>query len=412
MRVGNLFPCLRGSDLQKDAQPVDKKLPLVSIIEDAAGITSEKPAIKELEIQENQQTCPERGGLWLQFAAAISASFAVMACGGYLGWTSPALPHLQGPNSEFPVTVYQGSWIASLYTLGGIIGSLLSPLLINRLGRKFSLLAFAIPQLAGWGLIIAARSYVILYVARFVAGIAHGGIYNVAVIYFAEIADKDIRGAFGTLLKMCTNLGGLFVTTAGAYLPYDKLNLVSLLLPLVFVSTFIFMPESPYFFLIQNREDRATRSLMQLRRLKRPESVKKDIDAMRDAYSLEADVSMITWLPIAALIVYEIMVALGIGTIPYVILGEIFPTNVKGPAVAAGIIIGSIFAFVVGLGFQALNKVAGIHSTFWFFSGCCAAGTLWVYIITPETKGKTLEEIQAIFNPPRERQARSQDGVA
>ncbi|XP_031782685.1 facilitated trehalose transporter Tret1 isoform X2 [Nasonia vitripennis] len=447
-----------------------------------------------------------------------------MACGGYLGWTSPALPHLQGPNSEFPVTAYQGSWIASLYTLGGIIGSLLSPLLINRLGRKFSLLAFAIPQLAGWGLIIAARSYVILYVARFVAGIAHGGIYNVAVIYFAEIADKDIRGAFGTLLKMCTNLGGLFVTTAGAYLPYDKLNLVSLLLPLVFVSTFIFMPESPYFFLIQNREDRATRSLMQLRRLKRPESVKKDIDAMRDAviegqrsgqhalrelvmnrgtrrglwillslkvtqqlsghmaivaytqeifshsgsklepqyavivlglaqlaaglaaaslvdrvgrrilillsgsfaavslalvglfffmkYSLEADVSMITWLPIAALIVYEIMVALGIGTIPYVILGEIFPTNVKGPAVAAGIIIGSIFAFIVGLGFQALNKVAGIHSTFWFFSGCCAAGTLWVYIITPETKGKTLEEIQAIFNPPRERQARSQDDVA
>lgn len=439
-----------------------------------------------------------------------------MACGGFLGWTSPALPHLVGPDSSFPVTAYQGSWIASLYTLGGIAGSLLSPFMIDRLGRKVSLLVFALPQLAGWGLIIAARSYLVLYAARFVAGIAHGGVYNVAVIYFAEIADKDVRGAFGTLLKMCTNLGGLFVTTAGAYLPYDQLNLVSLSLPLVFVATFVFMPETPYFHLIRNREDLAVKSLLRLRRLERPESVRKDIDAMRESvvegqrsgrsalrelvtrrgnrrglwillslkatqqlsghmaiiaytqeifshsgsqlapqhavillglaqlaaglvaaslvdrvgrrililfsgssaalalalvglfffmkYSLKADVSMITWLPIVALIAYEIMVALGIGTIPYVILGEIFPTNVKGAAVASGIIIGSILAFIVGLGFQALNDAAGIHTTFWFFSGCCAAGTLWVYVITPETKGKTLEEIQAIFNPKRDKQ--------
>lgn len=438
-----------------------------------------------------------------------------MACGGYLGWTSPALPHLTGPSSPFPVTVYQGSWIASLYTLGGIAGSLLSPLLIDRFGRKWSLLLFAIPQLAGWGLIIPAKSYRILYVARFVAGIAHGGVYNVAVIYFAEIADKDIRGAFGTLLKMCTNLGTLFVTTAGAFLSYEQLNLASLALPVLFVCTFVFMPESPYYYLIHNQEDKATKTLLRLRRLDNPESVCKDIQVMHSSvvesrrsgesalrelffnkgnrrglwillslkvtqqfsghmavvaytqeifshsgsklapqhavivlglaqllagllaasivdrvgrrililfsgtsaalslffvglffylkYGIQVDVSMITWLPIIALIAYEIMVALGIGTVPYVILGEIFPTNVKGPAVASGIIIGSIFAFVVGLGFQALNSVAGIHTTFWFFSGCCIAGTLWVYAITPETKGKTLEEIQAVFNPKVEK---------
>lgn len=73
MRVGNLFPCLRGSDLQKDVQPVNKKLPVVSIIEDA--LAAEKPAIKELEIQENEEACLERGGLWLQFAAAISGQY-------------------------------------------------------------------------------------------------------------------------------------------------------------------------------------------------------------------------------------------------------------------------------------------------------------------------------------------------
>ena len=444
----------------------------------------------------------------------VSASFAVMACGGHVGWTSPALPHLKGPDSEFPVTDYQGSWIASFYTLGGILGSLLSPLLIDRIGRKYSLLLFAAPQVAGWAMIIAAKSYVTLYIARFVAGIAHGGVYNVAVIYFAEIADKDIRGAFGTLLKMCTNIGGLYATTAGAYLTYNNLNVVELLLPLIFVSTFVFMPETPYFYLVRNRQDKATKCLLKLRRLDNPERVEADIDSMQESvlesqkskgnalkelickpgnrrglwillslkmtqqfsghmaivaytqeifshsgsqlepqyavvilglaqlvagiaaaglidrvgrrililisgitagfalalvglffylkYSLESDVSMITWLPIVALIGYEIMVALGIGTIPYVILGEIFPANVKGAAVAFGIIIGSIFAFIVGLGFQALNTVAGIHTTFWLFALSCISGTLWVYAITPETKGKTLEEIQAIFNPKSE----------
>ncbi|XP_058790853.1 facilitated trehalose transporter Tret1-like isoform X2 [Phymastichus coffea] len=504
MRVINLLPCLRSAaDLQ---QHIDR------------NATTEKQTSKEVELQDSTSS-RERGGIWLQIIAAISASFAVMACGGYLGWTSPALPHLLSTRSSFPVTVQQASWIASLYTLGGIFGSLLSPLMVDRLGRKLSLLAFAMPQLAGWGLIIGAHSYPVLYVARLVAGISHGGIYNVAVIYLAEIADKDIRGAFGTMLKMCTNLGGLFVTSLGAYLTYDQLNVASLSLPVIFVATFVFMPESPYFYLIQHREEEAVRSLMRLRRVSNAGDVIKDVAIMREAvlagqrsgrsalrelvsdrgnrrglwillslkvtqqlsghmaivaytqeifghsesalkpqyavivlgvaqlaaglaaaglidrlgrrvlvlfsgvsaalalalvglffflkYSLRADVSTVTWLPVAALVLYEIMVALGIGTIPYVILGEIFPTNVKGPAVASGIIIGSVFAFVVGLGFHALNQAAGIHTTFWFFSGCCAAGTTWVYMITPETKGKTLEEIQVLFNPNKKKDVES-----
>lgn len=141
-------------------------------------------------------------GYYVPFTACIS----LMACGVHLGWTSPSLPHLYA-NPEIPVTQAQGSWIASLYTLGAIAGSVLSPLCVDRLGRKFSLLVFMLPQLAGWGLIIAAKSFSVLYVARFVAGLGHGGICNVSVIYLAEIADKNIRGALGTFFKLCMNVG-------------------------------------------------------------------------------------------------------------------------------------------------------------------------------------------------------------
>ncbi|KAK0181950.1 hypothetical protein PV327_000127 [Microctonus hyperodae] len=459
---------------------------------------------------ESQQCVPERGSQWLQFIAAMSACLAVIACGGHLGWTSPALPHLTNPDVEGSITKSQGSWVTSLYTIGAIIGSLISPICVDRLGRKYSLLVFALPQLAGWGLIIIANNVILLYTARLIAGIAHGGIFNVTVIYLGEIADKNIRGALGTFLKMSTNIGTLFVTTIGANLPYWKLNLVSLSIPLIFILIFSFMPETPYFYLIKGRITDAEQSLMSLRRLKYRESVREDIALMNDAvvegkkskqnffkelirtrgnrraliillglkatqqfsghmavvaytqeifshsgstlppaqavvilgvfqlvagfmaaglvdrlgrrilmlvsglssavalvavgvffylkYYLHADVSSITWLPIVALIAYDVMEVFGIGTLPYVLLGELFPTNVKGAAVASGILVGSVFATLVGLGFQAMNSVLGIHWTFWIFSICCIIGTLFVYFITPETKGKTLEEIQIVLN--------------
>ncbi|KAJ8668129.1 hypothetical protein QAD02_009792 [Eretmocerus hayati] len=470
MRVASLLGCLRtGPDValnSKEQQVQRAHKYIVNGNSKGDDIFAMKLALHQA--QQQQELQPEKRRLWLQIAAAISASLAIMGCGGYLGWTSPALPYLKSKSSPYPVTDEQGSWIVSLYILGGILGSLLSPVIVDRLGRKPSLLLFAIPQLAGWCLIIPAKSYWTLYVARLIAGIAHGGIYNVAVIYFAEIADKDIRGAFGTLLKMCTNLGSLYASIAGALLSYNNLNFVELVLPVLFVGSFWFMPETPYYHLVKGREDRATKSLMQLRRLKKPESVSADISSMRTAVeecrvnsstnaihellfnkanrrglwillslkatqqfsghmaivaytqeifdasgtsiepsyavvllglaqlgagilaaalvdrlgrrplillsgasasvalglfghffylkdSLNRDVSSITWLPVVALVGYEIMVALGIGTI------------------------------------------VGIHGSFWAFGACCALGTAWVVAITPETKGKSLEEIQEIL---------------
>jgi sugar porter (SP) family MFS transporter len=432
----------------------------------------------------------------------------MIGCGGHLGWTSPALPYLTGPDSEIPVTAYQGSWITSLYILGAIVGSLLSPLIVNRLGRKRALLMFVMPQLAGWAMIASAHSHELLYGARFVAGLGHGGVLNVSVIYLAEIADKRVRGAFGTLLKSSSNLGSLFSATIGAYLSYDQLNLVSLAPSLFFLGSFIFAPESPYFYLIHNREDQAVQAMLRLRRLRKPESVRQDLEVMRlaveegkrtqgglwelvakrsnrqglwillslkatqqlsgqlaiTAYAQEilghsgsrlapehavivlgcaqivsgllaaglidrlgrrfllvgsgcgaslalaavgsffyareemgANVSGFTWIPIFALVSYEIIAGVGINTVPYVIIGEIFPTNVKGQAVATSIIIGSLFGFVISLSFQALNAVAGIHTTFWFFAVCCCSGCVLIYFITPETMGMSLEEVQELF---------------
>lgn len=58
-------------------------------------------------------------------------------CGGaVIGWSSPALPELQSPNSTVPLTPEQGSWVGSLLAVGSFIGALPAGSVADLLGRK------------------------------------------------------------------------------------------------------------------------------------------------------------------------------------------------------------------------------------------------------------------------------------
>jgi len=56
-------------------------------------------------------------------------------------------------------------------------------------------------------------------------------------------------------------------------------------------------------------------------------------------------------------------------------------------------------AFVVTYTFADLKAAIGDHSVFWIFSGFSALGTLFCIFILPETKGRSLDEIQLLFGP-------------
>lgn len=222
----------------------------------------------------------------------------------------------------------------------------------------------------------------------------------------------------------------------GPYVSIQALAGVNLILPITFVLTFIFLPESPYFYLKQDRSERAERSLTNLRsgdiriEMKNIElNVQEDMknqgtwsDLITEATNRKAlwlsigiftiqqlcgsaavvayaqtifsktantfqphhqsivlgcvqvatctvsvllvdrvgrkpllilsalgvglmngtvgtffffqdyqkaNVSSVDWIPMAALIVYIVCYAIGLSTVPYVIIGEMFPTNVK-----------------------------------------------------------------------------------
>lgn len=110
------------------------------------------------------------------------------------------------------------------------------------------------------------------------------------------------------------------------------------------------------------------------------------------------DVSNIFWLPIASLLVFIITYNLGLAPLAWAILGEMFPSNAKSLASIIACCACLILTFVTSAFFPYLVGVIGMAQSFWLFAAFCAACLFFVYFVVPETKGKSLLEIQRMLN--------------
>ncbi|XP_051161417.1 facilitated trehalose transporter Tret1-like [Leptopilina boulardi] len=367
-------------------------------------------------------------------------------------------------------------------------------------------LLFSLFQVIGWILIIFAQDYIIICLGRICHGFAESALFDFISVYIAEIAEKRIRGKLGTMLKVAAFTGIFYAGCLGAFVSYQTMNLMCLLMPLIFLSTFPFMPESPYFCLMKGQNEEAVRILMKLRGVKKPESVQFYVDSMKlsieesrkfkrnsflDMFStkinwkclfilflakgtktlsgnsamggytqnimkasgfqldpkystviiygllliasiiavgfvdkvnrrklflitgiictvalgiigfyfyfkdeINVNVTSVSWIPMTGIVLYYFSYCSGIGPISYIIAGELFPINVKGIAVNIGIIMENLCGFIVGIGFNAVTNLVGHHGTFAIFAIFCIMGSISIFYVMPETRGKSLEEIQ------------------
>ena len=109
-------------------------------------------------------------------------------------------------------------------------------------------------------------------------------------------------------------------------------------------------------------------------------------------------VHSISWLSLGSLILYVTAFSLGWGSIPWLIMSEIFPTKVRGRASALATGLNWTCAFLVTLGFLPLENAISSQGIFWLFAGVCCIGTVAMFFFMPETKGKSLEEIEHFFD--------------
>jgi sugar porter (SP) family MFS transporter len=108
------------------------------------------------------------------------------------------------------------------------------------------------------------------------------------------------------------------------------------------------------------------------------------------SYFLELKGLAILILVMVAIATY----AMTLAPITWVILSEIFPNSIRGAAMAIATTALWIACFVLTYTFPILNKMLNASGTFWLYAFICFSGFLFILKKLPETKGKSLEEIE------------------
>jgi SP family arabinose:H+ symporter-like MFS transporter len=105
-------------------------------------------------------------------------------------------------------------------------------------------------------------------------------------------------------------------------------------------------------------------------------------------------------LVLGGILIYVAFFALGMGPGPWLIISEIFPTKVRGRA--ASIATSCLWSgtLVVTFTFLSLVKALGLGGTFAIYGGLSFLCLFYVWKSIPETKGKTLEQIQQSWGKP------------
>lgn len=432
----------------------------------------------------------------------FSATIVSIASGVNIAWPSPSIPYILREDYHHNVTIEEGSYIAIIAAFGNVVGSPISSVLVEIIGRKYAIVLIAFPQLSSFLLIYF--SYVnlwFLYLARFLGGLSEGATFTIMAIYIGEISEPRVRGTLGSFLSLTLRIGMLLINIIGSYMTMENAALVCLAFPITFLITFIWMPESPYYLLMRNRYKEAEISLKYLRQNDdvQEELIKMNNDVQRQlsetgtfmdlirinsnrracivimglrtiqqfsgisAFTLytqllfkgavediqpstaaiifssiqlvltlissfivdktgrkpllifsciscciilvvegtfsalkdnDVDLTGIKWIPMTGLILFIILFSVGLGSIVNLMLGELFSASVKAKALC---LVNIYFAICYGLTskfFQFMADWRGLTIPFFVFSFCSGMGAIFCYYFVPETKGKTLEEIQ------------------
>lgn len=99
-------------------------------------------------------------------------------------------------------------------------------------------------------------------------------------------------------------------------------------------------------------------------------------------------------LPIFSVLLFQISLYIGIISIPNTVLGEIFPPHVKCVAGCIASVIGAISSFISTSTYQPLIDLLTEKYLFYVYALLLVTAVPYTYFCMPETKGKTLQQIQ------------------
>jgi len=113
------------------------------------------------------------------------------------------------------------------------------------------------------------------------------------------------------------------------------------------------------------------------------------------AFQIQHSADLRSSVAIAGLAIYVASFAIGLGPVFWLLISEIFPLRVRGPAMSAVTVANWGMNLAVAVTFLTLVALLGHAGTFWTYGIIAVAAWFFCYRLVPETKGKTLEQIEA-----------------
>lgn len=418
------------------------------------------------------------------------------------GWVSPILDQLHSNSSELQVNSDESSWIASLDSIGRIVGAILSALFIDIVGRKSILGSCAIIFLLNWLAILFTKSVPIIYIVRLSFGLAKGMNDLSNSVYVGENTSPVFRGVFGTVASMCYYGALVGEYAVATFLTYNAIACINASIGLLTVSTIFCMKEPVQFLMMKGKNKKAEKNFLWLKGAKNLDSVATEWERIKENVQLERSkkssfselvtssanyksllivvttyflVGAMGFAPVIAytstafastkaissnqftilfgllqfivailasffissfnrrsiIITSSILIAIThlctaclyyynayIAEVPYfawlifssitlfasiysfmypaifLIRSELFPLSVKAIGVSASLIANSGMSFLTTKVFLLISETYGIYVNFIAFSVVCTITAVFVYLTLPETRNKSLIEIQ------------------
>ncbi|XP_049445121.1 solute carrier family 2, facilitated glucose transporter member 12 [Epinephelus fuscoguttatus] len=210
---------------------------------------------------ETQKLAPPRpsGCSWLVVVAAVAASLSGLMLGYEMGLTSGVLLQLRGLLS---LSCREQELLVSSHLLGALLMCLAGGPILDRYGRRCSLLLSAALVVGGSVVLIAVNSLIALTLGRVIVGMGTALSGTGACLYIAEISPRERRGQLVTLYELMLVVGvmlGFSCSYAFATLPHGWAYTFGLVIPpaLLQISVLLFLPPSPRFLVTQGKVEKA-----------------------------------------------------------------------------------------------------------------------------------------------------------
>ncbi|KAL0812841.1 hypothetical protein Bca101_069284 [Brassica carinata] len=414
------------------------------------GLSSKSPREVIKKAQDDDGECRVTASVFLSTFVAVSGSFC-SGCGA--GFSSGAQ---SGITKDLSLSVAEYSMFGSILTLGGLIGAIFSGKVADVLGRKRMMLFCEAFCVTGWLAMALAKDALWLDCGRLLLGIGIGLFSYVIPVYVAEIAPKHVRGSFvfanqakkgrdkdcrtalqclrgpdvdisreantirdtiemsevdgetrmselfrrryayplfiGVGLMFLQQLSGSAGVTYYASSLFQKGGFPSAVGTSVIATMMV--PKAMLGTIIVDKLGRRT-LLMASCAAMGLSALLLSVSYGFQSFGILPDLTPI--FTCIGVLGHTVTFALGMGGLPWIIMAEIFPMNVKVSAGTLVTVTNWLFGWIVTYTFNFMLEW-NASGMFFIFSMVSAFSIVFVYFLVPETKGRSLEEIQALFS--------------